>query len=273
MIFGDISDIQLGLVLIAKRGFYDMPSRFGESYYNWGTEIEPLVDQEDIVLAPRKLECDFLFDHRLKPTGEMQNAINALELRKNFILNLEQPIGTIQYDNFYVTFDSVSKRNTYENFETATFSFYERTPQIYSFTTFPQTTISNYRIGDKPPENSGSLPNWFDFSNYKITVKAVRNIGTLKNLKNSVQTVYNSGSKKLYVRPFEIIEIDCIINEINQVESFYRLQAFRNMLSSPGLKDFYYFGDQYNVFWSEGFRATIIGDGSQLKFTFKLNVV
>lgn len=71
MTFNNIDFTTLGIIPQFINGILDMPQRKGDTFYDWGDEIEPLVSADDIYFGSRDIVLDaFLMSE--KAPGNMQ---------------------------------------------------------------------------------------------------------------------------------------------------------------------------------------------------------
>ena len=74
-----------GLVLRRFNNLLNMPDRLGKYFYSWGSEIQPLVLEENIFWKHNDIKIDVLWDSRLGVSLEA----SLIALRKMQAVTLE----------------------------------------------------------------------------------------------------------------------------------------------------------------------------------------
>lgn len=225
--------------VIEWQGLWDMPSRRGDTVYDWGDALQPLIDDEDIVWNGRKFKLKALFDKRITgKTFEQKKAeIAALE---KFTLHTPLRDCEVWIEDFKVTFEN-------SICAVCVFSFYEPKPNFE--TSLPVksntgTTIDGYRL-------SKDLGIAFKFKNETI----------LAELKDEATTVFKSGKLKSKHRELSEIELHCFSKDVAKIQY---------LISKSGLREIKYEGRSYMCFFTKGFKVK--NNTSGFYYTIKLSV-
>lgn len=240
-----------GLIPIKNFGFLDMPSRVNETVYDWGDEIEPLVDEGDLFWGSRVFKTEFLYDSRLT-NFTFKEVINQLSVLNDFIV-LENQFGT-----FNVKLkEAIKTKNYNDSFVAYDFLF---TEEKSSF------------ISEKPVAIGGtgiSIDEYDLFNDFGVLVKSVKSNDNIPSLKISNVTVETPITVLSNYRELKKIEFDCvIIRDGNEVPNINNL---KKILSGSGLRSISYKNNLYSSFLTEGFNVSI--KRKTLSFSLRLNVI
>lgn len=236
MKINDKSYAYYGFVPIRHTGFLDMPSRLGETYYDWGEFIEPLVHEDDIFWQARELVIEVLYDQRLSSLS-FRESISELASFKGYML-LENIYG-IQEVKF-----REAKKVLHPNDSIVTYrlTFEESHPTV--------TMVVPEALGGPGISIDGySLAN--DFG---ALVQSVLLYDDVASLKASPKTTYDPQKELTDFRMFKRLEIKCVtLSSDGFVE---RIKNLQSVLGAPDLRKVVYNGVEYTSFITEGFKVT-----------------
>lgn len=244
-----------GILVVASQGFFDMPSRANPFFYDWGDEIQPLVDEKDLFWKSMTFVVDCIYDQRI--TGNsFDQTMDALKALEEF--QLEQSFASGGNGVFTVKMDSAIKVKQAGPLVKFSMVFFNRVPEF---------------TGSVPaPSDSGTSIGGFSFSQFGLILSSKEDFISLASLKASKETTYMSDPKKSLVRGLNEITLNCWIVGNDQTDLIKKLSEFRTMLASPGLKVLKYGGYTKNVFLSSGFKVDVRGKRAA-RFNLKLNEV
>ncbi len=167
-----------GFKVIEWFGLWDMPSRKGEITYDWGDEIQPLVDDEDIIWNSRKFKLKALFDKRING-NDFEQIKKQIEKAGKFVLPNPFKDCMVQINSF-----KVLKENSV--CAVCEFEFYEKEVTFEAVLPMPSgmgSTIDGYSL-------------YKDLGIY-FTFDKDQELAELKDLRN---TVFKKGTAKSQYR-------------------------------------------------------------------------
>lgn len=239
-----------GLVPIAHFGFLDMPSRIGETFYDWGEYIEPLVHEKDISWDSRALYIDCFFDRRLTNLS-FRESISSIVNQKGYMSLINR------FGDFEVKLKEVKKIKDVGNSKVIYRLFFTEKEQIFV------TDIPLAIGGDNYLIDGYSLKN--DFG---VLVSEVITYDNYASLKSSTITTSNSYKPLTDFRGFKTIELKCIA--LKRYDYILKINLLKSILSNSGTRTLEYNGVSFNCFLSEGFNSIITG---KVSFNLKLNII
>ncbi len=228
-----------GFTHIEWSGLWNMPSRKGETTYDWGDEIEPLVDDEDIVWNSREFKLKAFFDKRIKGADFDKK---KKELKKKTRMTLSTPFRDckVWLNSFRVISEnSIGVVCEFEFYEDE--SVFEAEMPIASGV---GSTIDGYSL-------------YNDLGIY-FTIKKDKE---LTDLKSSKKTVFNRGVAKSHYRELPELTLECFSKDVKPIQK---------ILSSNGLRELQHEGSIYKCFFTKGFKVVRKGNG--FKYRIELNV-
>jgi len=240
-----------GFVPIIHTGFLDMPARLGETYYDWGDHIEPLVHEDDIFWQSKQLVIEVLFDQRLTSLSFRQS-ISELTSHKGYMF-LQNIYGSQE-----VKFkDAHKKLHPNDNIVTYRLVFDE-------FETNVDRTV-NAAIG-----GSGILIDGYSLArDFGVLVQKVEFYDDVASLKTSKKTSYNPKKELTDFRTFKYLQIRCTVLKTDGYID--RLKDLKSILGAPDMRKVVYNGVEYTCFFTDGFKVTV--KRGLVTFSIKLNVM
>ena len=240
-----------GLILVGYKGVLDMPSRLGDTYYDWGDLQQPLVDDEDIFWKSKNINLNVVFDER--------RTNRTLKLVVNEISNLPECLLESKYGNFQVKVKAIQKVNSYENITKLSILFNERKPQLNATLLAP--------IG-----GTGLLIDGYDFKkDFGIVIRNTKSLNYAPITKQLATTVFNSSKILSDHRSFKVFELDCAMVCSGVSELKEATDKFKKVLSLSGYRVLTFENESYNCFLTEGFKVVFIGENA-IKFKLLLNI-
>lgn len=226
-------------VTIEWQGLWDMPNRTGETFYDWGDELQPLTDDEDIVWNSRKFKLKALFDKRITDKTFKQKKAEIAALEK---ITLHTPLRDCEVwvEDFKVTFEN-------SLCAVCEFSFYEPKPVFQSV--LPAKS------------NIGITIDGYSLSKDLGISCVLKNETLLAGLKDEATTVFGSGKTKSKYREFQEIELHCFSKDVAKIQY---------IISRNGLREIKYEGKSYICFFTKGFKVK--NSKSGFYYTIKLSV-
>lgn len=226
-----------GLIPVSLEGVLDMPSRAGELVYNWGDEIQPLVDAQDIFWTARQFRLKALFDKRVTAL-DYKGGVNEIANISGFF-GLSSDLGS-----FSVKMIEANKKRQYG----ADFAEWELLFE-------EEAALFN---GATPSSNGGgsiTIDGHSLFNDLRILVKGVSLLDDIPRLNPSSITTSSPVPPYLNSRGLGRIKIDAAI--LRAGDYVNRLESLKKVLSKPGLRSVNYKGNSYSCFLTEGFNANI----------------
>lgn len=241
-----LSGINLQPVLsneqVAISGIFDCPKRIGETERNWDTEVEPFVDNDDIMIDGREISVSFICKNT-----ENIDAIKTLVMNSN-MLQVET-----------LTFDVISKYeidvNESGNYFILRFRFWQDIVSLPEMTITPSNTgnikIDNYNLNK-------------EFGIYGSKEGGFYSVGPRLEV-NTTDTY-----KKCQYRNFRELSINCMMVSTSFTDLYSKMCQFQSLLLSEGLRTLYIDDKSYSCYFKSGFKAQMVGN-NVLKFNLKLS--
>lgn len=233
MTFNGVDFKSLGIVVQFVNGILDMPNRKGETFYDWGDEIEPLVSAEDIYFGVRHIVFDAFFDERLGVDFGM-----ASDTLRDVTDNADL---VTDYGTYSVRLDELRIIRSYKGGKTLKIIFKELNPDLSGG--LPTSTgLDGVRIDG------------YDlFTNFGLLVEEVKKFEVSK-LKPSRETTYKSNPLMRYRQPPEI-EVKVNANYASKADMTTKIKALNALLAKPGLRHFVHKGTGFQCMIDEGFKV------------------
>jgi len=240
-----------GLIPIGYHGILDMPSRLGNTFYDWGDHQQPLVEEEDIFWRARDFGLTVVFDER-RTSRTLTWAVNEMATLPECLLQSK-------YGNFNVKVKAVQKVSSYKDITRLSLLFNERTPRFNGILASP--------IGGNGPMVDG---HGFK-KDFGIVIRKVRSLDHAPVSKQLSSTVFNTSPILSDHRAFKVFELDCAKAFTDVDELRETMDRFKKLLSQGGYRTITYRGENHSCFLTEGFRVVFVGD-SLIKFKLRLNI-
>lgn len=238
-----------GLIIKSYKNLFNMPSRIGDAFYDWGDIIQPLVGASDIHWKHNDIKIECLFDggrYGLDLEATLQ------ELR-----GLKET--TLEVDNHPV-FDVVLK----EVIEV------KQKGQYAFLTIVMEQAVDDFSVPASLPTiegGNGFNINGYDlYNSFGIIVKETKYLDNIPEYTLSGETVYNIPKKKSKIRKWGTFKIYCAM----QRSDAEKLLGFKKVLAEPELNTIGYRGFSYDCFLSKGFE--VVFKKSIIEFVLELNV-
>ena len=247
MTFNGIILKDLGIIVQFVNGILDMPKRKGETEYDWGDVIEPLVSADDIYFGSREIVVDAFFDGR---KGDFEAAMEPLrQITTTEVLETE-------YGNYNVRLDKVQVLKNYKQGKSLKITFQELNPELSS--DLPTTT-----------GNSSVRIDGMDlFVNFGMLIENTI-LHEIAELKTSSQTTFKNNFLSVYRKPQELnIKLNGIY--ASKAEMTSKVQALNALLAEEGLRHFIYHGDGFHCYLTDGCKVNI--KRKRVVLTLKLKV-
>lgn len=247
--FNGILFTDLGLIIQNIQGVLDMPKREGETYYDWGNDFEPLVDQDDIYFGDRLIVMEVFYDERIH--SDFKHAMQQLR-----DITSDANLVT-EYGTHVVRLQEVRLKNSYKGGKTLQITFNELNPNL----------------GNGLPTVNGNTSVRIDgydfFAQFGFLVEKV-NLFNVERLKAGKQTHYKTNVLSIYR---QAQEIEVKINGIyaNKTDMSTKISQFNGLLAKAGMRHFVYNGDGFQCYCDEGAKVQI--KRSRVLLTLKLRVM
>jgi len=230
--FKNIQLSDLGITVQFMTGYLDMPARQGETFYDWGDEVEPLVSENDIYFGTRKIIVEAFY----KGT-DWYNSAKALEE-----ITTEETLST-DYGDFQVKLNQLKILKDYKGVKTLSLEFIELNPNL-----------------------SGALPNVSQldgirldghdlFSEFGLLVENVNGFDA-PELKASRETTDKTNALSEFR---QTPEINVKVNGIyaSKAEMSTKITELNKLFAKEGLRHFVYAGYGYQCYCTDGYKITI----------------
>ena len=240
-----------GFVPISYQGFLDMPLRVGDTFYDWGDYIEPLVHEDDIFWKARTFIIKVLFDNRLTNISFRDSVNSIANIKGYFELNTK-------YGTFNVKLKEVKKDKHYNDGKVVWNLIFREDAPLFENLELPITGTSQ---DDVVIDGHGL------FKDFKAIVSKVKLNDNIASLNESPVTRFRPDKPLTDFRLFKTIEITSVI----QIENYGKINLLHSLLSRPDYRYVNHKDIIYKCFIADGFKAVI--GRSVIKFTIKLNIL
>ncbi len=246
--FDDIDITSLGAMpgkvpgeCLAISGVFDLPKRVGETEYNWGTSIEPFVEEADIKLDGRTITLVCVVGHDMLEDFK-QHAIACRKLTTDFGV-----FDVIQRDAISV--------ERHANICIVTVKLWQPEYIPMELTVIPSggayMLIGLFNLAD-------------DFGIYMKYKSGVRD--TSKRIEVQTTSLYSSS---MYREPQEL-SFSCFLKAGTMQEAYSKMMQFHALCVSPGIKMFTDAENkQHKIYFKDEIRCKTIADGL-LSFDLKM---
>lgn len=254
MTFNGIDLKSLGIVNQFISGVLDMPDRKGDTFYDWGDEIEPLVSAEDIYFGVRNIVLDAFFDERIGVDFE-----TASETLQGITGDAEL---VTDYGTYLVRLDELKIVRSYKGGKTLKIVFKELNPVLSGG--LPTTTgLDGIRIDG------------YDlFTNFGLLVENVKKF-EISKLKPSRETTYKTNPLMRYRQPLEI-DVKVNANYASKADMTTKIKSLNALLAKPGLRHFVHNGTGFQCMIDQGytvkFKRLLVSINLRLKVMAEYNV-
>lgn len=246
--FANIDLKTLGIVPRFISGVLDMPQRQGDTTYDWGDEIEPLVSASDIYFGKREILLDCLFDERLgvdfKASSDTLRGIGTIQTLET------------EYGNYEAKLDDLRVVKSYKGGKTIRLKFQELNPDLSGG--LPTTSgVGSVRIDG------------YDFfTHFGLLVESTV-INEISTLKASKQTTFKTNHLSVYRNPHELnVKVNGIY--ASKAEMTTKINALNRLLAKPGLRHFVYNGLGFQTYVDEGFKVKIVRNRVEINLKLKV---
>lgn len=247
-----------GLVLKSYKNLLNMPSRIGQAFYYWGDVIQPLVLEEDIHWNHNEIKVECIFDQN-RFGADLETTLLALRNMK------ETTLETDDHGIFNVVLKEVIEVSQKGSFAFLTIVFEQDVDDFSTPANLPT-----------PIGGSGFVLSYFDdqenesaydlFRDFGIIVKETRYLDNIPPHKISNNTVYQTPKDKTKIREWGEFKVFCTM----QTADTDKMNAFKKLLSMPGLRKLGYRSFKYDCFLSRGFEVEF--KRGIVEFVLELNV-
>lgn len=232
-----------GNQFFALEGFMDLPKRIGATEYNWGTSIEPFVDEEDIELDGRTL-------------------------------NLYVAIRKINLD----AFKAACVACTELSFDLDTFSVIQKdeikVDEIGEYCTVSIPFWQN-EVAMKPVNIVSSGSGLYRIDNFNLNKDFGIHIGQSNNLQNRAKRIDVQTTEfyeRTNFRGVHTIDLSCSMVGVNFTDIYNKMGQFQSVLMSPGLHSLSIMNNTFSVYFKDGLTANILAENIA-QFTLRATVV
>lgn len=246
-----------GLVLLKKPGAYNLPSRQEPTFYDWGDELSPLLEAEEIFFQANVFTMELLYDYR-RTVNTVDQALAFLEGLGEFDMTFDEATGS--YGVLTCRIRSVRSKINYRGFHKLTLTVYQRVPSFPG--SIPAQSV---------PVGTNAIAG-INASVFGIVFGKLYNGKSLGTSRPSKETVYLEANKDLDERGFKRITIPCFLVGSSPADVLIKLENFKKTITSPGAKELRHNGVIMSVFLTEGFRVDRINNKT-VKFDLTLNLM
>lgn len=227
----------------ALSGMLDLPKRIGATEYDWGTEIEPFVDAEDIELDGRT----FTLNVAIKKS--------QLQVFKNACIACTEL--SFDHDTFQVVQKDEIKVSEIAEYYNVSVPFWQNNIELIPI------TISPSGAGDYMIDNFNLIK---DFGIY---------VGESNDLKNTAKRIDIPTTEPYQItqyRGLRSIDLSCSMKDTNFTDIYNKMTQFQAVLMAPGLRTLKLRDNTFQVYFKDGMSVNILNN-KVVKFNLKATVV
>lgn len=211
--FGAYPYVENSKECIAVSGVFDLPKRIGATEYNWGTSIEPYVDEEDIELDGRNITLSLAIkahDYKAKLAALKSACIACKKLYTDFEEFDVVLKGEINIDEWVGL-----------NMAVIDIKFWQ---QNYNIATLSTTTTGGTEY---------LLDGYNLYKDFGICVSSRKNIESVaKRIEISTTKPYTKSD----YREVRDITLSCMMKGNNIRELYTKMNQFNSLCISPGIR-------------------------------------
>ncbi|SFL00216.1 hypothetical protein SAMN05216357_11098 [Porphyromonadaceae bacterium KH3CP3RA] len=227
----------------ALSGMLDLPKRIGSTEYDWGTEIEPFVDAEDIELDGRTLTLNLAI-RKAQLQVFKEACIACTEL-------------SYDYDTFQVVQKDEIKVNEIGDYCHVSVPFWQNNFDLKLVNITPSGTgdymIDNYDLAK-------------DFGIY--VAESSNLINTAKRIDVQTTEFY----ERTNYRGSRTIDLSCSMKGINFTDIYNKMTQFQSVLMAPELRTLKLRNNSLSVYFKDGIKVDVLAN-IIAKFTLRATVV
>lgn len=233
--FANISFKDIGIIPQFINGILDLPARDGDTEYDWGDEVEPLVSAEDIYFGTRQIVIEAFFDNR---KGDLNDAHELLSA-----ITETEPLVT-EYDTYQVRFNRLEIKKHYSGGKALQIFFIELNPDLSG--SLPTASPGHSKI---------KIDGYDLLSNFGLLVENTK-LNEVSMLKESRQTAYKSNYLSVYRQPQELqVRVNGIY--ASKAEMTTKISALNRLLAKEGIRYFEYHNQGYQCYMTDGYKVDI----------------
>ncbi len=236
------------LKVISYKDILNMPSRTGDTSYNWGSTIEPLVHKEAIYWKSKVFSIQFFVENT-----PIKTVIDKLKVLPRVFI-LESDFGT-----FNVSLVEAKRDQKYlGNNHVITLYFEEEKTEF-------NTPLETKKGGSNLTIDGYDLLNDFD-----VLLEEIKSETDLPNLKESLVTVFGRERPLSGNRNLGLIQLNCnsIYSSRNTLTN--KISQLQSLLASPGLRTITHNNQTFSCYLTDGFVVNFKGN-NLVSFNIKLN--
>ena len=227
----------------ALDGMLNLPKRIGKTEYDWGTEIEPFVDIDDIEFDGRKLT--------------LRVAIKKNNLDAFVSACIDCKVLSFDHDSFNVVCRDEVEVKEIVDYYIVTVRFWQNVFQLKPVTLLPSGS-GDYRIDN------------YDLNkDFGIYISKTENLyNTAKRIEINTTELYT----KTQYRSFREAYLKCSMLGTNFADLYNKMNQFQAVLMAPGLRTLKVKTDLYQIYYKNGIAIDFIFD-KVLKFYMRVTIL
>lgn len=222
---------------------FDLPRRVGTTEHNWGTSIEPFVDEEDIELDGRNLVLHVSIKKDLLQAF-LDACVDCTE------------IGT-PYDTFEVVCKDEIKVDTFDDWCRVSVPFYQNE--------FRLKTLSRTPSGGGP----------FLLDGYSMVVDFKTNISAINGIRDTARRIEVQTTEfydRTSFRSTRSIDLAGAITGYNIADFYDNVTQLQVLMMLPGLRELSLRNNDFFVYFKDGMTVEMVSDNIAI-FKMKATVI
>lgn len=215
----------------ALSGMLDLPKRIGATEYDWGTEIEPFVEQEDIELDGRTIALNVVIK-KAQLQAFKEACVACREL-------------SFDHDNFAVIQKDEITVEDLLDYCSVRVPFWQNEFELKPVSVVPsgsgEYTIDDYSIVK-------------DFGIY------VGKSASLENVSKRIDLPITEFYYKSQYRGVRSIDLSCTMRGANFADIYSKINQFQSVLMAPGLRTLKIRDNTLSVYFKDGMKVDILNE-------------
>jgi len=230
--FNNILFADLGITVQFITGYLDMPARQGETFYDWGDEIEPLISEDDIYFGSRKIIIEAFYKG-----SDWYNSAKQLEE-----VTTKETLST-PYGDFQVKLYQLKILKDYKGVKTLSIEFVQLNPDLSG----PLPNVSQL---------DGIRLDGHDlFSEFGLLVENVNGFNA-PELKSARETSDKLNALSEFRQPPEInVKVNGIYASKADMQT--KVTELNRLFAKEGLRHFVNAGYGYQCYCTDGYKVSI----------------
>lgn len=237
---------------LAIHGLLDLPKRLGKTEHDWGTSIEPFVNEKDISLDGRTLTL-----HVAILPSNLESFKTACISSKEIGFSYRYEVGESDYEILMDTFEVVCKDEI----------------KVYNYGKYLLVQVDFWQNEyiPQPIEVTPSSSGTFRLDNYDLRKDfgiSIRQSSNLSNTAKRIDVKTTEFYERTNYRGQREVYFKCSMIGNNFADIYYKMNQFESILIAPELRRMAVENKTFDVYFKDGIKVNVVNERI-LDFTLK----